>query len=110
MSEPEISRMLTISPHHLSQATLDLISQDALRADSPSSTSLASVVCYPKLDYGWFVYPTICVGKEGNLFIEIEDIPNDLRAVFQFMVEHACEVLCIDSDGSECDGLPILTE
>ena len=79
-----IEKMLVLSTAHITPDTCN----GYLRGrDAP---------CYPKGDYGYFVYVEDDVP---------DDLPDDLRACYAFASEHQCDWIMFDCDASPVDGL-----
>lgn len=80
---PEISKMLTLSTGHLTEEACN--------------TYLATVISYPKSEYGWFIYV--------NTADELEDPPLSLLDCIGFAEEHGCDWIMFDCDGPIMEGL-----
>lgn len=83
--EPEISRMLTLSTAHLSEDTAE-------KLDKNPKTDCLSITCYPKSEFGWYVY------FDGLPEDAIDHLPDDLKAAIHLAKNLQCGILCFDCD------------
>lgn len=84
----EKTQMLTVAMTHLTYDTLENFAK--ICANS------GKLVCYPKSDYGYFVY---LLGEPSNL-----DIPSDLKTILKLAFDEDCSLVCFDCDGFEIEG------
>jgi hypothetical protein len=86
MSNPEISKMLTLSTAHVSEDSAQMLAFGDTRLP----------VMFAKRDYGWFIW---CNG-EGS------EPPPDLAACIAKARALGCDWLCLDRDGETVGDLP----
>lgn len=93
----EISKMLTLSTSHVTDATLKSLDTEAEGNNYPC------LGVYKKEDFGYFIY------IDKDQYIQSSgggDMPSDLRTVISFTIEAGCDILCLDSDGPELVCIP----
>lgn len=93
----DITKCLTVSSVHVTQETIELLSQEA------QSKTLDYPLClsvYEKAEYGFWIH----VPREDRAFAP--SLPADLKACLMLAREHDCQWLCLDRDGEEVSMLP----
>lgn len=99
MSSLEISKILTVCTGHVSEETYD-----KLLIDGEKNEIMCPV--YTKAapnggeDFGLYIYLNPDCVKEGH-------IPDDLMQLITLAQENDCDILCLDCDGPEVEGLTI---
>ena len=91
----EISKMVTVSTCHISEETNNML------ADKNNSLPIS---VYDKTDYGWFIYMPADKDNDADV---LKALPTDLAVLFMFARYNEVDVICLDCDGEEIDGLPI---
>lgn len=98
----EFRKALVLSTAHVSSATADLLDAAGV-SDWPGTGGHYG-------EYGWFFY---CprkldeIGENGKPVVaDDESIPDDLKAVMQFALNHGCDNLLLDRDAETTDELP----
>ena len=81
-----VQKILTLSTAHVTEKTLDILSND------PAAYNIDS---YEKRDadgsYGFFIYIT-------DNYIP-KEMPDDLKGVLSYAISRKCSVVCLDQDG-----------
>ena len=65
------------------------------------------LTCYPKGEYGWFIYVGHFDSYHAERFDGETNIPGELQVVMRFAQEQGCDWLCFDRDADEIDGLVV---
>ncbi len=106
MSQPDISRILTISTGHVTENTRNMLDRE------PEEDNFGLAV-YNKNDFGYIIYlpdpsdnneiRTIYteIPSEGPYFGYADKVPKDLQDVLRYCHDMGCDILCLDSDGPE---------
>ena len=89
MNNPEISKMLTLSTAHVSEATAAKLEK--------GRACLLSI--FAKGEYGWFIFVAREDGSMGGA-------PSDLAACIAKARALGCDWLCLDRDGETVGDLP----
>ena len=93
----EISKMLTLSTSHVTEATLTKLESEATDNNYPCLS------VYKKEDFGYIIY----IDKHAYNRDHAGDyLPGDLRTVVAFTIETGCNILCLDCDGEELVCIP----
>ena len=93
----EISKMLTLSTSHVTEATLTKLEAEATDNNYPCLS------VYKKEDFGYIIY----IDKHAYNRDHAGDyLPGDLRTVVAFTIETECNILCLDCDGEELVCIP----
>lgn len=93
----EIVSMLTVSMAHVSKETYDRLLEDGTCNDLALSVYEKAVPQDRDESFGVYIYLDSVAPGEKRL-------PEDLRALVDFALEHNCGVLCLDGDGPELEG------
>ena len=91
----EVSRMITMSTGHVSEETANMLQ------DKNNTIPLG---VYEKADFGWFIYMPTEKTEDANI---LKELPKDLAMIFMFARHSMFEVICLDCDGDDIEGLPI---
>lgn len=96
----EISHMATVSISHIRQSTAEEMMLDGVTNKFMVPIYTKSVPNDNDPGYGFYVYLDSACLENG-------DFPEDLTAVIELALDNGCDVLCLDSDGPEIDGLTV---
>ena len=86
-----------MSTCHISEETSKVLSDE---------NNILPIGIYGKADYGWFIYLSINKNEKEDAEI-LKELPKDLALLYLFARTNECDVICLDCDGDEIDGLPI---
>lgn len=93
VTNPQVSRMLTIALDHISESTQTLLENDP---ETNAVGYLTGISVYDKGEYGYFIY----LPRKPELKFP-EATPNDLKTVLQYCHDMNCDILCLDVDGNQ---------
>lgn len=93
----DITRCLTISLHHISDETYELLKTEP-------TTNKFGLSVYRKADFGFWVYVP---DELEEYFDGGKNIPEDLWNCMLLAEEHFCNWLCLDDMGPEVEGLTL---
>lgn len=96
----EISHMLTVSISHISQETAEDMMLDGIANRFKIPVYTKNAPNDNGQGYGFYVYLDGQCLKNG-------DFTEDLARVIGLALDNGCNVLCLDSDGHEIQGLPV---
>ncbi len=90
-----IEKMLAISTAHVSEVTSWYLNQWSVSPQVPP------VICYPKGEYGWFVYVSLELVKTDDTF------PSDLLVCIKYARSLNCDWIAFDRDATTIAALPV---
>lgn len=85
----ETDSMLTLSTAHITSQTAEFIDKGLIKE--------SNIHCYPKNEYGWFL--------NINSVTIAQNLPEDLKNVINYAVNHGYSFICFDRDAEEIDDL-----
>lgn len=95
----DIIKMITVSSGHVSEETFEALAMDGIRNKYGLPIYSKSAPGNSE-GYGLFIYLTSgCIDEET-------EIPEELKSLVKLAQDNGCEVLCLDCDGPEIEGIP----